>query len=92
VKAPDGKYIREAWLTSFGTLSNHMSMSLRSVYESPAFGDQIIQQTKELISLDTSEPAPATFQPPKGYEIKTLEMHEVPCEEPKPTAATLPAQ
>jgi hypothetical protein len=35
--------------------------------------------TRELVSLTQGEPDPAIFQPPDGYEIKTTELHKVPC-------------
>jgi hypothetical protein len=40
---------------------------------------------EELISLRREEPDLSIFQPPKGYEIVTLEMEEVPCEQPHTT-------
>jgi hypothetical protein len=33
----------------------------------------------ELVSLDLGEPAPATFQPPEGMEVRILEFHRVEC-------------
>ena len=35
--------------------------------------------SKELASLDLTNPAPSTFQPPEGYDIVTEDMHQVAC-------------
>ena len=37
-------------------------------------------ETREVVSLDLSEPPLSTFQPPEGYEITVDELHEVPCQ------------
>ena len=37
--------------------------------------------TKEITHLDLGEPDPALFQPPQGYEVKTRELHQVPCDQ-----------
>jgi hypothetical protein len=39
------------------------------------------KRTRELVELSQSEPDPATFQPPEGYEVVTQELHEVPCQQ-----------
>ena len=51
-------------------------LQVRSVSDDPQQG----KQSMELVKLDQSEPDPALFQPPEGYEIVTEEM--VPCKEP----------
>jgi hypothetical protein len=53
-----------------------LALDVRSVHDDPQQG----KQTMELVKLDQSEPDPATFQPPEGYDIVTEEM--VPCKEP----------
>jgi hypothetical protein len=87
---PEGTVIRESWVTGLGQAANRMIMPLRRVNQFPYFRNETDmrthKQTEELISLTTNEPDPATFQPPKDYEIKTAEMHEVPCEELRPTS------
>jgi hypothetical protein len=52
--------------------------ALRQVESDPRTGTR----TTELVSLDRSEPDPATFQPPEGYEITIEELHEVACNRP----------
>jgi hypothetical protein len=51
------------------------NLTLRSVQNDPRTG----VMTRELVSLTQGEPDPAIFQPPDGYEIKTTELHKVPC-------------
>jgi hypothetical protein len=49
---------------------------LRQIMTDPRSGTE----TREVVSLDLSEPPVSTFQPPEGYEIQVDEMHEVPCQ------------
>jgi hypothetical protein len=49
---------------------------LREITDDPRTG----KSTREAVSLDLSEPDPAVFQPPEGYEIVDQELHEVPCQ------------
>jgi hypothetical protein len=56
------------WGTSLGLL-------LRSVRDDPRSGTM----THEVTNLSTSEPDPALFQPPEGYEVKVDELHQVVC-------------
>ena len=37
--------------------------------------------TREITHLDLGEPDPALFQPPAGYEVKTRELHQIPCDQ-----------
>jgi hypothetical protein len=53
-----------------------LGLKVHSVIDNPQWG----KDTTELVKLDQSEPDPALFQPPEGYEIVTEEM--VPCKEP----------
>jgi hypothetical protein len=52
-----------------------VGLLLRSVYDDPRNGTT----TREATSLSLGEPDPALFQPPDGYEVKTDELHQVPC-------------
>lgn len=63
--------LRETWSDEYG-------LTLRDIQQHST-GDKFF---KELISLSRDEPSLSTFQPPNGYEVVTLEMHEVPCEPP----------
>jgi hypothetical protein len=49
---------------------------LRQITTDPRTGTE----TREVVSLDLSEPPVTTFQPPEGYEIRIDEMHEIPCQ------------
>ena len=50
-------------------------LNVREVRDDPRSG----KWTKELTELNQSEPDEAMFQPPEGYEVKTIAYHEVPC-------------
>lgn len=52
-------------------------LPLRQITNDPRTGTE----TREVVSLDLSEPPISTFQPPEGYEIQVDEMHEVPCQQ-----------
>lgn len=68
-----GDVLVEIWSDDYG-------LPLRNIQEhSPA--DRYF---RELISLSRDEPDLAMFQPPKGYEIVTLEAEEVSCEQTRP--------
>jgi hypothetical protein len=64
--------------------SQNPDLLVRHVSDDPQFG----KSTKELVSLNLSEPDPSLFQPPEGYEIVTQEMHSAPC----PKALKTPQQ
>lgn len=71
---PKGKRkLREIWSDEYG-------LSLRKIEEDPTDAKYF----QELISLSRNEPDPSIFQPPKKYEVVTLEMEEAPCEAPVP--------
>jgi hypothetical protein len=74
---PTGAEGNDAPLVRVNEVWNAKSLGLvvREVTDDPRTG----KRTKELVELSQSEPDPATFQPPEGYEIVTEEMHEVPC-------------
>jgi hypothetical protein len=51
---------------------------LRQISTDPRTGTE----TREVVSLDLSDPPLSTFQPPEGYEITADEMREVACQPP----------
>ena len=51
-------------------------LMLRMVADNPRFG----KNTREVTNLKLGEPDPAQFEPPQGYTVKTIELHQVPCE------------
>jgi hypothetical protein len=63
------KRFQEIWSDEYG-------LTLRKI-EASGDGDKCYE---ELLSLNREEPNLATFRPPDGYEIVTIEMDEVPCE------------
>jgi hypothetical protein len=65
-----GRKVREIWSDDYG-------LTLRRTEEDPTDA----KYHEELISVNRDEPSLSTFQPPKGYEIVTLEFDEVPCPE-----------
>ena len=50
---------------------------LRQVDTDPQSGTR----TTEVVNLELSEPDPAAFQPPEGYEVVVEELHGVPCQQ-----------
>ena len=50
---------------------------MRQITTDPRMGFE----TREVISLDLTEPPLSTFQPPEAYEIEMEELHEVPCQQ-----------
>jgi hypothetical protein len=52
-----------------------LGFALRTVTDDPRSGTT----TNELVNLTRGDPDPALFQPPEGYEVKTEELHQVPC-------------
>ena len=70
---PKGKRkLRDIW-------SDENCLTLRRIEEDPTDA----RYFEDLISLNRAEPPLSTFQPPEGYEIVTLEMNEIPCDQPK---------
>jgi hypothetical protein len=57
--------------------ARYLGLVVREVTDDPRTG----KRTRELVELNQSEPDPATFQPPEGYEVVTEELHEVPCQQ-----------
>jgi hypothetical protein len=52
---------------------------LRRVDEYPDQTRRTVRTTSEATNLRLGEPDASTFHPSDNYEIKTIEMHEVPC-------------
>lgn len=83
-KNPEGTIVDEKWVAEFGLQGSRKPIVLRSVYESPWYGnsDKLTAKTRiEMTSLSLEEPASTNLQPPKDYTIEPEEMHEVPCEQ-----------
>jgi hypothetical protein len=55
----------------------NLGIPVREVNDSPQGG----KTTTEVVSLDLSEPALPTFQPPEGYEVVIEELHKVTCQD-----------
>jgi len=77
VTTPAGAIGNDAPLVRTTEVWNARSIGLtvRTVSDDPQTG----KRTKDLVELNQSEPDPAMFQPPEGYEIRTVEFHEIPC-------------
>ena len=68
--------VNETWMAP------SLGIVLRSISDDPRTGKQV----REATSLSLGDPDPAVFQPPEGYKVKVVEMHEVPCQQ-DPTLA-----
>jgi hypothetical protein len=79
-----GLLVREQWLTRFGPNLSTDRMVLRRLDQFTDSRNGATTRDEVRTTLSLSEPDLATFQPPKDYQIKTVEMHEVPCDELKP--------
>jgi hypothetical protein len=76
-----GSVVSENWSDDYG-------LELR---QSQEFSSGL-KGSRDLISLSREEPDPSVFQPPKGYEVVTLEMDEVPCKDsPAQIIAVMPS-
>ena len=77
-KTPTGEIGNDAPLVrteeSWYTTSLHLL--LRRVDDDPQSG----KTTREVVSLSPTDPDPALFQPPEGYEVVTETAHPVACE------------
>jgi hypothetical protein len=81
-----GYQINEAWwitLTS-GTLTANLQVQALAEYQGPNHQD--LKTTQNLTLLQVREPDPSTFRPSPDAEIRTVEMHEVPCAQALPPA------
>ena len=74
---PTGAIGNDAPLVRMNEVWNARSIGLivRTVTDDPQTG----KRTKDLVELNQTEPDPAIFQVPEGYEVKTVEFHEVTC-------------
>jgi len=86
--------VRESWIARFGARESSVSLGLRRMAEEPLPLPSMltIKRSEEVVSLNLEEPDVTTFQPPMGYEIKTVEVQEVPCEEPRSKSVSPLAQ
>jgi hypothetical protein len=62
----------ESWLSQ----GENFGMLVRSVSDNPRMGET----TAEITNLTEGEPDPTLFLPPDGYEVKTIELHQIPCQ------------
>jgi hypothetical protein len=85
-KYAEGILIREQWFTKFGPNFSLPGIVLREESQFTDSRSGTIVQSEALTALDTNEPDLKIFQPSKDYKIKTVEMHEVPCDELKQPA------
>lgn len=90
VTATDGTYRSELWLAKIGTMKRNTQFALRRMTERPSSSSGTISTKYELIDLNLSDPDISVFAPPENYPVKTVSMHEVPCNStriPAPGAA-----
>jgi hypothetical protein len=64
---------RESWQTN----ASGIGLTVREVDEDPVNGKRIT----ELEKFSLGAPDPVSFQPPKGYEIVTREIHPAACQQ-----------
>ena len=57
--------------------SSELTLKLLQVTSGPKYGSERV----ELSGLQRGDPDPALFEPPKGYTLKTIEYHQVQCEQ-----------
>jgi hypothetical protein len=77
--AQGGYQVNETWWIKLSSGTLNTTLTLYSLVESHEPNHQDLKTTQELTLLNVIEPDPATFRPPPDDEIKTVEMHEVPC-------------
>jgi hypothetical protein len=89
-----GTFAGEQWLVKFRTGPATVISALRGNYEYPVNGNPrlSIGAKRSLVSLTVGEPDLAMFTAPRDYEIKTVAMHEVACEEPKAAPVEAPVE
>lgn len=61
--------------TSESWTAPSLGLILRQITDDPQAG----KTTREVVSIDLSDPSPAIFQPPAGYDVVTEEMLPVAC-------------
>jgi hypothetical protein len=57
--------------------SKDLRLALRQIDDDPRSG----KRTRELTSLDLNEPDASLFAPPADYEVKTVGVHQIPCDQ-----------
>jgi hypothetical protein len=61
--------------TSESWVSTEFGLVVRQESDDPRTG----KRTRELVEFSQSDPDPATFLPPEGYEVTIVELHKVEC-------------
>jgi hypothetical protein len=83
--AQGGSQTNDAWWIKLSSGTLDATLTLKSLVETQGPNNQDLQTIQEVTQLRVHEPDPSTFRPPPDYEIKTVEMQEVPCDQlPKP--------
>jgi hypothetical protein len=77
---PRGLDVDELWWVELRMGNMRAWLPVREVYGSPVFEDQTRKRIRELTLLRPGEPDAKIFRPSSDYEVRTVEMHEVPCE------------
>jgi hypothetical protein len=80
---PGTAQVGETWWIKLSSGKLSSTVMVHSEYSSPGPNNATYQNIQDLTKLNVDEPDPSTFRPPPNYEIKTVEMHEVPCAELK---------
>jgi hypothetical protein len=76
-----GSQINETWWINLSSGTLIATLQLNSLAESRSPNHQDLKTIQDLTALQVREPDPTTFRPPADDEIKTVEMHEVPCDQ-----------
>ena len=85
ITGKDGSHVEETWwmtLTS-GTLTT--SLPLSNVEETRSTNGQTLKTVQEITAVQVREPDPSLFKPPADYEIKTVTMQAVACNQALPS-------
>ena len=77
ITTPKGEFGNDQPLVSTMEVwwSDEYRLQVRQIREDPRQG----KTTRELVSFTPGEPDPALFQPPQGYEVVTVGLHQVSC-------------
>jgi hypothetical protein len=78
---PSTAQVDETWWIKLSSGKLSSTFAIHSEYSFPKSNNTTSQTIQDLTKLNVNEPDPSTFRPPPNYEIKTIEMHEVPCDE-----------
>ena len=78
---PSTTQVDDTWWIKLSSGKLSSTFAIHSEYSFPKSNNTTSQTIQDLTKLNVDEPNPSTFRPPPNYEIKTIEMHEVPCDE-----------